>query len=304
MRHEQTSSRALVMKSDQLASVLFEAAPDALLIVAPDGGIVHVNRQVERLFGYERAELAGKEVETLVPEHQRELHRSHRERFLRGPLTRPMNERPLAIDGVRRDGTLVPVEISLAPFEVEGTQYVMAVVRDMTDRRRLEDHLLFLSMHDALTGLANRGAFDEALRRFEECGPHPIGVVVVDLDGLKAVNDTQGHAAGDALLRRTASVLKATFRAGDVVSRIGGDEFAVLAAGHDAESLEVMAVRLEAAVRAHNAEGGNPVSLSVGTAVAREGASLRNALREADIAMYVQKRARKDVAVGLSAAHH
>jgi diguanylate cyclase (GGDEF)-like protein len=189
----------------------------------------------------------------------------------------------------------MPVEVSLSPIELEGERFTIAVVRDLTERRRLEDHLLYLSTHDALTGLANRGAFDEVLLRLEERGPWPVGIMMVDLDGLKQVNDQQGHAAGDELLRRTAQVLEATFRTSDCVARIGGDEFAMLLSGHDVRAIDQLAQRLVDAVEAHNlAHGGNPLRLSLGTAVAQRGERLNVALGEADRRMYSMKRQRQE----------
>lgn len=186
----------------------------------------------------------------------------------------------------------MPVEITLAPVCIGGVNFTIAVLRDLSDRRKLEEHLLFLSTHDALTGLANRSAFDEALTRLDERGPHPVAVVMVDLDGLKRVNDECGHAAGDALLRRVATVLKSAFRATDLVARIGGDEFAVLAAGREAAAIQSLASRVQAAVDAHNAGfEGEPLRISIGIAVADTGVPVASALQDADARMYTMKRA-------------
>ena len=201
----------------------------------------------------------------------------------------------LEVKAVRRDGTEVPVEITLAQVRLGDTCLTIAVLRDLSDRRKLEEHLLFLSTHDTLTGLANRSAFDEALTRLDERGPHPIAVVMVDLDGLKRVNDECGHAAGDALLRRVATVLKSTFRSTDLVARIGGDEFAVLAPGRDASASQLLGARVQKAVDAHNAGyAGDPLSISVGIAVANTGVPVSNALQDADARMYAMKRSHYD----------
>ena len=122
----------------------------------------------------------------------------------------------------------------------------------------------------------------------------PITLVVADVDGLKLVNDVRGHAAGDALLRSTAAALRATFRAQDVVARIGGDEFAAVLEGYDTGDVAAVEARVEDAARRQGAEpGGVEVALSVGAAVAEAGVALTEVLRRADERMYANKVARR-----------
>ncbi len=171
----------------------------------------------------------------------------------------------------------------------------LVMVRDVTERKRAEMRLEFVSSHDALSGLHNRAYFESEFARMERAGgPFPVSVVMVDVDGLKAVNDTQGHVAGDALLRRTATVLIATFRSGDVVSRIGGDEFAVLLPGADTAVAEKAMERLRATLAIHNSEHrGVSLSFSMGVATGGEGCQLAEIMREADNRMYQDKQAKK-----------
>ncbi|MEW6435464.1 MAG: diguanylate cyclase [Myxococcota bacterium] len=279
------------VEPDHFARALLESAPDAIIVFDADGRIALVNAQTERLFGFDRSQLVGHDVDELVPDDER----APRHGLAPAQSLRRNGQRSVELGARRRDGTRMPVEVSLSPIELAGERFTIAVVRDMTERRRLEDHLLYLSTHDALTGLANRGAFDEVLLRVEERGPWPVGIIMVDLDGLKWVNDHQGHAAGDELLRRTAKVLKATFRTGDCVARIGGDEFAMLLSGHDVRAIDRLAARLVDAVALHNAtSGGTPLRLSLGTAVAQQGERLHVALGEADRRMYSMKRQHHD----------
>jgi len=98
-------------------------------------------------------------------------------------------------------------------------------IRDITERKQAEERLKYLSLHDPLTGLYNRTYFEQELNRLEGGRYHPIGVIVCDVDGLKLINDTLGHDAGDRLLLAAAGVIKDSFRKGDMVARIGGDEF-------------------------------------------------------------------------------
>jgi protein-histidine pros-kinase len=117
---------------------LLESAPDAIVIVNRDGRIILVNAQTERLFGYARETLLGQPVETLVPERYRAAHGSHRGGYFTQPRSRAMGA-GLSLYGLRRDGTEVPVEISLSPLETEDGTLVAAAIRDITERRRLEE---------------------------------------------------------------------------------------------------------------------------------------------------------------------
>lgn len=142
------------------------------------------------------------------------------------------------------------------------------------------------ALKDALTGLANRRAWDRAVeaeeRRCRRYGHHA-AVVVIDVDDLKGANDTGGHAAGDDLLRRLATVLQTTSRDSDLVARTGGDEFAVLALDCGEPHLRVLTARLRRAL----VEAG--VGASVGGACRVPGATLSQAWADADAAMYADK---------------
>jgi PAS domain S-box-containing protein len=128
------------MAETLLSSSLLEAIPDAILAVNPDGIIVQVNSQTEEMFGYTRVELIGQRVEMLVPERQRLLHRHHRERFREQPKTRRMGA-GLDLYGRRRDGSEFPVEISLSPVSAGNGPLVLSAIRDVSDRKRIEEQL-------------------------------------------------------------------------------------------------------------------------------------------------------------------
>ena len=166
--------------------------------------------------------------------------------------------------------------------------------RELAERRRAEERLAYLSSHDVLTGLHNRAYFDEEMERLQHSHCFPISVVVMDVDGLKQKNDTQGHAGGDQLLRQAADLLRSVFRPEDVVARIGGDEFAVWLPNTDAEGAAQAVHRLHESLLAHAEQDPRArVGLSVGAATAYTGDSLPVAMGLADAAMYQDKRERR-----------
>ena len=119
---------------------LLEAASDAILEIDRDGSIVLMNAATERLFGYSREELSGKNVDILVPDEVRSRHAQHRTNYVAHPLPRPMGS-GLMLQGQRKDGTRFPVEISLSPFESEEGFRIGAIIRDVTDRVKAEEQI-------------------------------------------------------------------------------------------------------------------------------------------------------------------
>lgn len=160
-------------------------------------------------------------------------------------------------------------------------------------RKANEDNLKYLSTHDELTGLFNRAYFDAELERVKAGRNYPVSIVVADVDGLKAINDTFGHAAGDRLIKMAAKALKDSFRAEDMVARIGGDEFAVILAGTNATVASECIERI-ASFSANHSSHGFSLSLSVGCATATRAEELRETLKVADKRMYEEKFRKKE----------
>ena len=161
------------------------------------------------------------------------------------------------------------------------------------DEDRKSRELFHTSTHDALTGLFNRAYFDSEMARLSRGRQTPISVVIADIDGLKACNDSRGHVAGDALIKATARTLTESFRAEDVLARIGGDEFGVLLPGVAAEQVEQTLGRLRQAVGKMETPGnGFPLSVSFGSATATTPDGLAEAFKLADQRMYREKRAK------------
>ncbi|PWW47648.1 GGDEF domain-containing protein [Melaminivora alkalimesophila] len=180
---------------------------------------------------------------------------------------------------------------------------VLLSLVDITARKKAEAYLEYLGKHDVLTGLRNRAYYVEELNRLTRKGPWPVGVLAIDLNGLKALNDEEGHAAGDAMLRRAGEVLAKAVDNPACAARIGGDEFCILLPGGDERAVQAMVERLASLQELNNQfYPGQPLSLSIGTAVARSGESLEVSLQQADQAMYEQKK-RYYAALGRNRRH-
>jgi diguanylate cyclase (GGDEF)-like protein/PAS domain S-box-containing protein len=171
---------------------------------------------------------------------------------------------------------------------------------DITDRKEAEEKLRFMSFHDALTGLYNRAYFEEEMARLSGSRHFPVSIIACDLDGLKQINDQFGHDRGDRAIKAAAKVLSLhTFRKEDVVARIGGDEFVVILPSVDLNESETIFDRINIGIENFNKSTIDddlyrPISMSMGFSVIQEGESLEEGYKEADKAMYLNKKKAKE----------
>jgi diguanylate cyclase (GGDEF)-like protein/PAS domain S-box-containing protein len=285
----------LLVGSERKFHALLESAPDAMVIVNAHGHITLANAQAERMFGYSREELIGQSVRVLIPERLRERHRAHQRSYLRDAKARPMGS-DLELHGRRKDGSEFPVEISLSPLETDEGTLVSSAIRDITERKRSEALLRELADRDGLTGLLNRRKFEEHLSQqvalVDRYGGEA-AMLLIDIDSLKDVNDTLGHACGDEMIRNVGVVIASRMRTTDLVARVGGDEFAVLLPHTTEAAATAVADDLLATIRGQDLVlSGHHLrpSVSIGVAAFEAGAvASDDVMVAADLGLYEAK---------------
>jgi diguanylate cyclase (GGDEF)-like protein/PAS domain S-box-containing protein len=284
------SERRQAEETRRLQSAALDAAANAIIITDREGIIQWVNSAWSALTGYSSQDAIGNNPRILKSGVQDEAYYKNlwdvilAGRVWHGELVNK-----------RKDGSLYSEEQTITP--VHNTRgeitHFIAIKQDISKRKQMEEKLKHISNHDALTGLYNRGFFEEELVRLERGQQYPVSIVMADVDRLKDVNDLLGHAAGDALLKRAAKVLKAAFRSEDVISRIGGDEFAVILPNSDAATVINVLLRVRNSLLKHNTKQTSaPLSISFGVSTADKSKPLLKALKEADANMYREKRKR------------
>lgn len=267
-------------------------SPDPIVCADHEGLITFWNATAEQLFGYSADEAVGPSLELIVPETMRGTHSTGLKRAAQGRKPHLVGS-TIELEALRKDGATFPIELSLSMWkEGEATSFG-AIMRDISARRRHDDHLFHLAHHDVLTGLPNRGVVAGRITEAIERGD-PAHLLVIDLDGFKNVNDTLGHDAGDMLLKHVASRLQNCVRSTDTVARLGGDEFAVLLDGMaDNAAATITAESAIASLSTPFLLDGQLVRISASVGIVATSHSAADAdmlLSNADLAMYQAKR--------------
>ncbi len=281
--------------SEERFRSLVQNASDLITVVAPDTTVLYQSPAIQRVLGFDADATVGARLIEVV-------HPDDRTRFV-AALGELMNNPETTITG---EGRVQDSAGMWRHLEFTGTDQrlhpaiggLVLNVRDVTERKRLEDQLRQQALHDPLTGLGNRTRFsdrlDHALQRAERSN-EIVAVLFMDLDNFKAINDSMGHSAGDALLMEVAKRLAACLRPADTIARLGGDEFAILLEGiARADEATSTADRIFGALRSPILLDGRELAVraSIGIATTEGGTALptgEHLLQQADTAMYVAK---------------
>jgi diguanylate cyclase (GGDEF)-like protein/PAS domain S-box-containing protein len=290
-----TEARRAEEATSQLAAIV-QSSEDAILATDLGGIITTWNHGAQQLLGHTAAESQSRSIATLFCD--RELGREILSRVRKGQSVR-LDEAQF----LRGDGSQIPASLSVSPIRKSGGQLTGSAIiaRDISARKQAETEMAHQTLHDHLTGLPNRLLLADRLADSiagADLDYSGTAVIFVDLDGFKFVNDTLGHEAGDLLLQQVAQRLSACVRHGDLLARMGGDEFMLVVNGVAEDQLALnVAQRLAGALRGpfFVAHQELVVTASMGIAIyPRDGTDVSALRRNADAAMYEAKKAGKD----------
>jgi len=279
-------------ESEAKYRAMVENANDAI-VVAQDGKITFVNPKAEAVSGYTRDQLTGRPFVDFIHPEDREVVYSRHLIGMRGEAGRGMIY-PFRI--ITRQGGTVWVEINPVAIDWQGAPATLNLLADITERKQAEQQILHLAYHDPLTDLPNRMLFNDRLSVAMSQAKRDntlLGVMLLDLDDFKEINDNFGHGTGDQLLRMLGDRMRSLLRQGDTVARMGGDEFMLLLPGlTSSDDVSTVAGKVLSSVsEPYSLDGVElTVSASIGTAVFPiDAGDEEHLLRRVDQAMYHAK---------------
>jgi len=284
---ERKMAEEIILQSREWYRTLAEDIPALVCRMSPAFEITFVNDSYCHLLGKKRSEILYKSVFDLLPPENREAF----DEAFEGlnpiqPVSTYINTR------VSYDGSTRWIKwTNRALYDQEGSiKEYLSIGEDITEQRLHEAQLEYLSLHDPLTGVYNKTYYYSEVNRLEGGREYPVAIIVADLDNLKMTNDTYGHNIGDQALKGCAGILADSLRLGDVVARVGGDEFVIIMQRTDRTSAEGVICRINAGVDSYNQDSDLPIGISLGLAVtAGPDKSIEETFIEADRDMYRQK---------------
>lgn len=273
---------------DILIKALMDNIPDGIFLKDLKSRFLVVNKSITGRHGFNSPEeVIGKtDFDLFSEEHARQAFKDEQNIIKTGKPMINIEEKETWAGKEDRWVSTTKVPVYNKKGSIIG---IFGITRDITDRKKYEDKIKYMSFHDYLTGLYNRAFFEEELARLDDQRNLPLSIVLGDVNGLKMINDTYGHERGDELLIKIASVLKQCFRKSDIVSRWGGDEFIILLPLTDYSIAEKIAGRIEKTCSQYSSED-MPLSISLGisTKVGQD-ESTQEILKAAEDKMYANK---------------
>lgn len=285
---ENRNALLALQASEQRLRHITDNLLDIVCEIDANGTILYASQSAQQVLGYRPDELIGRSAFQLV--HPDDLPLVQQELQIARVSHRHGR---LEFRCVTAQGTYFWAEAAANSIhdDADQLQQIILAIRNISDRKALEEKLTFMSWHDSLTGLYNRGYWQRQLDKIETRKSCPVSLLLCDVDGLKLINDTMGHDAGDRMLVRLAEILAAICDYGDIPARIGGDEFAIILPNADREQVLARSQAVRQSINDHNASHQDlPLSVSIGIAVKLDPEEPMAALvKRADDRMYREK---------------
>ncbi|BBH20122.1 hypothetical protein Back11_14670 [Paenibacillus baekrokdamisoli] len=279
------------LESEKKFRSVIESANDAIILADSMGTIISWNRGAQLIFGFQEKEVLGDKLQVIIPERYREAHQKGMERYISTGNPHVIGK-TIELQGLRKDGSEFPIELSIAAWVEEGNTYFSSIIRDITERKKAQEKINQMVYLDPLTGLPNRHLLNDRLTQaLDQANENKqiIGIMFIDLDRFKYINDTLGHAMGDRLLIEVAKRIQAIVGKGDTVSRQGGDEFIVLLPNTTSDEITKKAHKIvdlfskSVVISEHEMF----VTPSIGISLyPSDGSDSENLIKNADTAMY------------------
>jgi diguanylate cyclase (GGDEF)-like protein/PAS domain S-box-containing protein len=292
---ERRRNEESLRESERKLRAILTTLVDGVVAIDYKGIIQDVNPAALDIFGYRRDEMIGRNVRMLMPPRYANEHDSYVAHYL-ATGERKVIGRTRQLEGQRKNGTTFPLELSVSESSVGGVRIYTGVVRDVTERLHTERTIRRMALEDPLTGLPNRGQFRERLAdaiNQADRSKGVVGLLLLDLDNFKDVNDTLGHPIGDLLLKEAAQRIAHCARKTDIVARLGGDEFAVIATlAQNVHNILVLADRIVGrlsepfVVDGHEVRTGTSIGITV---YPTDSSSVDQLVSNADTALYRAK---------------
>ena len=268
---------------------LFDSIVDGLFVfeisdVYGEIKILSANSIVCDMFGYEREELFKVPFYELIDKNYQE-----RMKYIFSKLYHAESELLFETTFIAKNGHKMVTECHCNSYRKNGKVYGNCVVRDITERKKVEEKIKYLTFHDSLTGIYNRAYFENELEKYDNLRYLPISIIIGDMNGLKLVNDAFGHDEGDRMLKITAKCLKVSCRQGDTVARYGGDEFVILLPNTSNQEAENIIDRININISEAQVEP-IPLSIALGSETKiTDNQDIHLILKQAEDKMYQQK---------------
>ena len=288
MLKENDSKKEALQQREMLYRTLTEFTNDLVFWRGVNGSFIYLSPNCERLIGYTEKELQDN------PDILDAMIFSPEAVTVRGDDLASVDDSNLQreVKVTLKNGATRWFSCVLRSIDSEsGYNGIRGSLRDITQRREMEEELAYISLHDGLTGLYNRSQFEREMESFRHTPPVALGILVCDLNGLKLLNDTLGHPEGDKMLLKASKLLQKLFAGVGMLARIGGDEFVVLFRNTNQEFMtSVCEIARDALVRANEGADDAPISFACGVAYG-EGDTLSadNLFKAADEMMYRDK---------------